>query len=374
MPSPRILTDTAWADIAVDMRTDRSTSLPTSPFVGRRKISLDGATVSGTRRNVYADGPDTLILKWTDQTGFTGAVVTTHDAEDLWNPMGSLLPHVRHLTDLHPPSKWKNTLVPQQRGDQIFVDALPGLRQILTDGTITAPVRGAVNALDMIRYRLAWASVGITDLSQIPFSLRDWDRVPQTPDDHRHDPEEFPEELTERGPLLVAGWQQDGFDTAASVGEWVQVLYPNLDGARQQTSQRRATIEDLATWHAAGFTPEETLDWFPAARYDRNEYTSRFVPAVVCADLRDRGVTPRHLAYLTLEIEPSTAASVATKHVRTWLNVAEDPTRVCWYIAAGVEKADAKRMERSPDRPAIEQLRFMAALRVSDADLPPMPA
>jgi hypothetical protein len=358
----RIRTDQRWADVVVDLRANRSMPLPTRDFNGRRKAYVGNATISGTRRsNTHAHAVG--ILKWTDETGFTGAVVTLPGAGGEFAEMNLVLPHVAHLISDMPRSKHKNVTEPLERGEAAFAAAMPVLQRVLTE-TITEPVRGAVDSRMSMMYRLAWAAVGVEDVSTIPMSLRDWDRVQPVTGDGREYVANFPEDLTLRGSNLVAAWQKCGFTDASTVGAWVERLYPGIEQAQSATSQRRTSIEELATWESAGFAPDEVLDWFEAARYNPNSYAAgRFVPADYCAQLRERGITPEYLAYLTSGIGENTAQSAAIQHVKTWLNVSRDPVRVCWYIAAGIGKAEAKTMERSPERPDIEQLRLLAAFQ-----------
>lgn len=358
----RILTDLRWADVVVDLRANRSMPLPTKPFTGRRKSVGDGGAISGTRRST-THAHDMGIVKWTDETGFTGAVVTLPGAGGEFCSMENVLPHVAHLISDIPRSKHKNVTIPLERGETAFAAAMPVLRHVLTH-TITEPVPGAVDVRMSMMYRLAWAANGVRDISGVPLSLRDWDRVPPTNGDGRDERTLFPEDLTFRGSTLAAAWQKSGFVDVATVGEWVERLFPGIEQAQSATSQRRTSIEELATWDAAGFAADEVLDWFEAARYNPNAWAAgRFVPADYCAQLRSRGITPEHLGYLTSGIADNTAQSVAVQHVKTWLNVSPDPVRVCWYIAAGIAKDEARAMERSTGRPDLDQLRLLAAFR-----------
>lgn len=77
MPTPRVLTNQPWADVVIDLRINRTGPLPTRSFTGRRKVTVGDATVAGIRRG---DEPVQAILKWTDATGFTAAVVTLSGA------------------------------------------------------------------------------------------------------------------------------------------------------------------------------------------------------------------------------------------------------------------------------------------------------
>lgn len=366
-PTSRVLTDQTWADVVVDLRHDRTGPLPTRPFAGRRKIETEHGLISGTLR-----GEGMQILKWTDATGFTGAIVGTNSegapyAEEPLTPsdVGYVLSHARLLVSeaQRPRPHLRRDLARVERGEAIFGRSMAALRTVLTSADLEARVPGADSLRQSLIFRLGWAGVGVADLRDVPQFLRDWERssTPHLAQDRAADRDWFPEILTLSGPHFVAAWQRAGFDDVDTITDWAQSRYGTFVAAENVTRTHRIEVDIRAEWHDAGYNPTEFDTWFSASRFDTNGFTPRYIKPDKVRSLAASGMTPQVLSRLTATVEDTTAPGAVYSHVTRWARVSPDLDRVCAYIEARVGMDEAKRMERS-DPPSLEQLRLLGAL------------
>lgn len=366
-----VRTDIGWADVVIDLRNDRTAPIRATRPGGRRKAkaAIGDTRITGSAfRTTTGDGPavDEQYLIWTDPTGFTAAVVTSHQDD-----LRAVLPHVAHLT-APPGNRWKNTNDPLRTGETRFADSTDGLRRILTDGTLTSPLPETSAPLDSrVQYRLAWASVGITDITTIPLYLRDWDRASE--DERkairsRNDSSRnwFPANLTLRGPNMVARWQRySTFTDPDDIAEWAHCFYGSASDANFAVTATQ--MADMGAWRDAGWSAPDAHAWMPAAQTDTIANPHR-APAETVLAFKRAGGTPAMLRWMLSALPEGAPASVSGKHLQTWLNVAP-PARAAWYVAAGISKTEARRMERASDVPDLTVLRTLAAMRNHDPAL-----
>lgn len=373
--------DTGWADVVLDLRltthnedaTGADTPRPlleppprAAQTIGPDDLGLDYPfTFSGGRypRRINAHG--TTYLWWTDPTGFTGAVAMTDDGV---NPFSGFLPHLAHLA--HAPDRSRRDR--DHRHEVRFAQSLDALRQVLTTGAWATPVNDRPADTRSLLYRLAWATLGAADLTAVPMVLRDWDIAD---DGGRRGHRAFPAILTLRGPMLAAEWMRLGFDTLDDVARWVPNWHPNLadatdrlsaSGIRQPASWPYR-IEESARWCAAGFPAEGADEWMTAARL-REPTVVWLVNPTTVRRFRAEGGTPTGLAWLLASLPEGTPPSRATRAVEVWLN-AVPAALIGLYVAAGFDRANAKRIYKSAQRPDEAALRVLAGLSEAPAGL-----
>lgn len=360
----RILRDQPWADVVLDLRANRTIPMPTRPFGGRRKAT-PGDVVIGvhTTENVAdTDDEPTFHVRCIDPDGFVLGLAL--DGEGQGRPAHSL-PLLNHL--FHPPGyRYKNVVEPQRRAEAAFARlGLPALRRLVETDAVSEPVERATTPLKSMKTRVAWASVGVDDLGTLDDFLaptktvgaREW----------------------YSGAVLVATWLKCGFTSIEDVTLWVTKRYPALMDAVSASFDNSA-VENLSRWHHAGFTPAETDVWVEASQFVYSSHQSattgfsapmhRQLAPEACAQARQTGVTPEQLRWLCSSIKPESGEVAASEAVLSWLRVGT-PERVCRYIAAGLSKREARRLERSSQPPSDQQLQVMAALR---SDLPDLPS
>lgn len=422
---PRYRTNDPWADVTLDLRAAPHARLPVahlrdlSETLTARTPAVAAARWSGPEIDAEDPQMGLTVLTWVDTTGFRAALVADPAAQSWFTRPDHVLPHLEHVLKTTEPrtrdfvnhmDSVRTVLTDPAFADQVLPSTHPSPSSTLpTDPVTTISLRGIgtphAPAADWTTapvpppapaamYRLAWASVGVTDLTLIPQALRDWDRTVPGPAD-RDNPAVFPPGLTVRGPQKVATFQRLVAEAATAAGAagalagmspdgptptpttqaapaatpdvlaaWMSHVGYDLDDLTHRRKKGSTSrLQGLAEWHAAGFTPDEYDTWGGAALFTgRPTRGESAFSAAQTASLRERGVTVEDLIKLR-RAQPFTAdTETRWATVQDWLALDLPRLRLHAYLAAGLTPAEAADFEAADTPPTLEQLETVAAL------------